>query len=910
MILSIFALPPMEGEKNEPSAYLVGDFQDSLYGWNVSGAGDVNGDGFDDIIVGAPGYDNNRGRVYLFFGGPWFKGDLVDKTANVTINGSAYGDRFGWDVASAGDVNKDGVDDVIVGAPGYDNNTGAAYVFFGQKFSLAAFKSQKANITLLGEDQGGEFGSSVSDAGDVNNDGFDDIIIGAPFYDGWWDKKWTNRLKITLNNSRQTEDLINFPILINLSSKKIDYSKTKIDGTDLRFIDDDGKTELKYHIEQWDPNGYSYIWVNVTRIDANSTTDFIWMYYGNTAASNIQDPSGTYDSDYVGVWHLNETVIDEAMSGVHNDSTSYNNHGTQNKNDDILGKIAYGQVFDGIDDKVHVPDDPSLQIVDMTLEAWVYIPGIIPMNWSTIIEHDRSDVNWYGLWKSGNGNVFHFRWSTGTVRRTDFTSPIIPNSWYYVAGVLDNSSSTAYGYLNGDIDITVPGADPPTPSPGFTRFGSSSSGAEDFSGIIDEVRISKKARSADWIRAQYLSMNGAFVTYGEEKTMSKLPGAAYIFFGHKSLDNFIQAVKADTIFTGEGSGNFGFSVSSAGDVNNDNFDDVIVGAPGIDRVYIYFGGDPMNTWIQTTSEDFDSAFTKVHINTTKIMDGELRLETFHDVKALTAYFDGSNPPDKPEIPRSRTWNQQAWTDETNAISYGSDDNYWFVVKSGTVRKNEKILATSDVALDINVQISNGLSWGPIMALQSTIRDNKYRGFDVAYESISGDGMIAYSNDSSPTKQIPKYRIWNGTEWSLEMDAQPVGTADIHWIILASNPFSDEILMVTLDRGNRDIYSQIWNGSGWGNVMLIESQASRDDCLCLDAVYEQQSGFGMILWGGDGGSNKNLNYRRWKGDNGNWSEPQISLGPALNQVNWVRMAADPKTNYILMGILDNGNEIDD
>jgi hypothetical protein len=349
MILTILVLPQLEGKILKPSASLAVNFQDALYGWNVSGAGDVNGDGFDDIIAGAPGYDNNRGRVYIFFGGPWFKDDLVGKTANVTINGSAYGDRLGWDISYAGDLNNDNFDDILVGAPGNSTGRGAAYIFFGNALLSDFMKTSDANITFTGYAPGDHFGTSVSDAGDVNNDGFDDIIVGAPGHD---------------NNT----------------------------------------------------------------------------------------------------------------------------------------------------------------------------------------------------------------------------------------------------------------------------------------------------------------------------------GSAHIFLGKGSVVKSLDAMDANVMFWGTNfNDNFGFSVSSAGNVNKDNYDDVIIGAPGADQTYIYFGGDPMNTWIDTTENDFNSAETMVHINTTGALNGEVRLATFHNIKAMTTYFDGSNPPDSPEIPRSRTWNQQVWTDETNTNSIGSDDNHWFVVKSGTVR---------------------------------------------------------------------------------------------------------------------------------------------------------------------------------------------------------------------------------
>ncbi|UCG69930.1 MAG: DUF2341 domain-containing protein, partial [Thermoplasmata archaeon] len=172
--------------------------------------------------------------------------------------------------------------------------------------------------TITGPDDESRFGWNVSWVGDVNGDGYDDIIAGAPYNDAivgnWWDLNWMYRMKLTFNNSDQTETLQDFPVLVNLSSINIDYGRLKPDGTDLRFVDADNQTELKYHIEEWDISGYSYVWVNVTEIQGSPSSEHIWMYYGNSDASNVQDVKGTYDGSFSGVWHMNET------SGIHLDA--------------------------------------------------------------------------------------------------------------------------------------------------------------------------------------------------------------------------------------------------------------------------------------------------------------------------------------------------------------------------------------------------------------------------------------------------------------------------------------------------------------------------------------------------------------------------------------------------------------
>jgi FG-GAP repeat protein/VCBS repeat protein/flagellar hook capping protein FlgD len=163
--------PAWTAESNQASANLG----------SVATAGDVNGDGYSDVIVGAYVYDageTNEGRALLFLGSP---SGLATSPAWTAESNQASG-FFGYSVGTAGDVNGDGYDDVIVGAYGYDNgetDEGRAYLYNGSATGLSATPSWSAES----DQAGAQYGYSVATAGDVNGDGYDDVIVGAHLYD-------------------------------------------------------------------------------------------------------------------------------------------------------------------------------------------------------------------------------------------------------------------------------------------------------------------------------------------------------------------------------------------------------------------------------------------------------------------------------------------------------------------------------------------------------------------------------------------------------------------------------------------------------------------------------------------------------------------------------------------------------
>ncbi len=156
-----------------------GDQDQTRFGASVALA-DVNGDGFSDAVVGAPLYDGSftdEGEVFIYLRGP----SGLSLTPSAILSGGQMGADFGRSVAAAGDVNGDGRGDLIVGSPLYDNgevDEGRAMIYLGSTTGLATSPSW-----IIESNQGmAQLGASVAGAGDVNGDTFKDVVVGAPAY--------------------------------------------------------------------------------------------------------------------------------------------------------------------------------------------------------------------------------------------------------------------------------------------------------------------------------------------------------------------------------------------------------------------------------------------------------------------------------------------------------------------------------------------------------------------------------------------------------------------------------------------------------------------------------------------------------------------------------------------------------
>ena len=192
MSAQFFDLSTLDGK----NGFIISAERDDNLGYSVSDAGDINGDGIGDLVIGSPLSDpddkSNAGVTYLLFGSK----EGFDLTLNPStlgtkgfvINGDQAGDQSGRSVSNIGDINGDGVDDLAIGAPFSrinGDNSGAAYIIFGSKQSdyfgnpIELSDLGSKGLTIKGSNSGHNAGWAVSGAGDFNGDGINDLLIGA-----------------------------------------------------------------------------------------------------------------------------------------------------------------------------------------------------------------------------------------------------------------------------------------------------------------------------------------------------------------------------------------------------------------------------------------------------------------------------------------------------------------------------------------------------------------------------------------------------------------------------------------------------------------------------------------------------------------------------------------------------------
>ena len=325
--------------------------------------------------------------------------------------------------------------------------------------------------------------------------------------------------------------LPDFPILINITESKLRHTSysghvTSITGADITFTNPDGTTPLSFQIEKYDSStGELIAYVNISNFSTFSTAS-IFIYYGNASVTTSPASSATWDSDFVGVWHLHDNFNDgtsNALNGTNGGSTNYS-----------PGASGDGQEIDPLyGHYIGCGLQPKLQIAgDLTLEVWANYSIL----WSgSMYNHfvsttakgaqDIYDKNYFFRINYDKKLVLHWDYS-GNNKTEDIFSTVAAsvgtNAWHHYAVTRDSIAKEVIFYVDG-VQLGVPVSYTNQASGGSVTEFQIGTAKENFNysfdGRVDEVRVSSSVRSSSWIEATFIAINNssALISVGTEQ---------------------------------------------------------------------------------------------------------------------------------------------------------------------------------------------------------------------------------------------------------------------------------------------------------------------------------------------------------------------------------------------------------
>ncbi len=348
-----------------------------------------------------------------------------------------------------------------------------------------------------------------------------------------------------------------FPVLVSLVDPDLRDKVASPNGYDIVFRGEDSTTcgglatcALDHEIERWDPaTGTLVAWVRVPALSAGTT---IGMYYGNSqVAAPTETPRAVWDAGYVGVWHLGEAGAGNVNE--YRDSSGYDNHGRGGRGAPAAtpmrvagGQIGYGQHFgnaDGTYDFIDDGDDGTLRMTgnQITLEAWLRhsiavnaAHGTPPSTGNPYgILNVKGWNDGYSLWLLANTGscgagithpclAFNLPGLTHEVK-TPSTAPLGPNQWHHVVATYDGTTMRVFVDGGGQGALAKTGNISPSVGGESVWIGhgdqpDNRDWSGQFEGDLDEVRISRVARSASWITTEFNNQSspGTFYAVGAE----------------------------------------------------------------------------------------------------------------------------------------------------------------------------------------------------------------------------------------------------------------------------------------------------------------------------------------------------------------------------------------------------------
>ncbi|MHA2120212.1 MAG: DUF2341 domain-containing protein [Promethearchaeota archaeon] len=422
-----------------------------------------------------------------------------------------------------------------------------------------------------------------------------------------------------------TSNLINFPVLISIFDTDL-HDKVQPDGDDVAFKN--STSWLSHEIEIFNQNYNSthaqlIAWINIPNLSTIEDT-IIRMYYGNTTMEPQENPSGVWDSDYVGTWHLAESG--DGTSNEYKDSTRYGNHGQGGEGNPsyiptrIDGTIGFGQDFS--DHFIDCGNDTSLDITgnQISLQGWIKFPSTHP--WMGPFNH-KGFYDGYRLAFSGNSPYLRFQLH-GQDYDLQASQALLADMWHHVVTTYDGSTMKVYMDGLQDVNILAKSDNILSALPYPFRIGHADhpegvAWSYPWLGQIDEVRISKIARSADWIKTEYnnqFNLKDFYSLSNETKVANELPPNEAYF-------RYYKIIKIDhrQIFGTGGHSNFPLLISL---LDTDLRFDI---QPDGDDIGFSLG----STWLDHEIEVFNQNFNGSHaelITWVRIPDLSTSLDTY------------------------------------------------------------------------------------------------------------------------------------------------------------------------------------------------------------------------------------------------------------------------------------------
>jgi hypothetical protein len=559
-----------------------GDQAGAGFGYSVASAGDVNGDGFGDVIVGAFDYDNgeiNEGAAFVYLGS-----SVGLSTTATLLESNQTGASFGNSVASAGDINGDGYSDVIIGSSYYDNgetNEGAALIYMGSSAGL----STNPAVVLEIDQAEAYFGWSVASAGDVNGDGFGDVVVGAYLYDNGETDEGAAFVYLGSGSGLS-------PTASSILESNQAYAYMGISVASAGDVNGDGFGDIVMGASLYDngetDEGVAFVYLGSSTglsSTASSTLECnqALAYLGHSVASAGDINGDGFGDIIVGAFSYNNGESDEGAAFVYLGSESGLSTTASvilesNQANSYLGKsvASAGDVNgDGFGDLVvGAPDYTNGESEEGA--AFVYLGSgsglATTAGWQVESEQDYA---YFGTSVASAGDV-----------NGDGFADVIVGSPYYDNG--ETEEGAAFVYIGSATGLSTTAITTLESNQENATLGGSVSSAGDVNGdgfgdvIVGAVHYN----------------NGEY----EE-------GAAFVYLGSAAG---LSPSANTTLERNQVSLYFSNSVASAGDVNGDGFTDVIVGSPNYDNgenqegaAFVYLGSAAGLSTIASTTLESD-----------------------------------------------------------------------------------------------------------------------------------------------------------------------------------------------------------------------------------------------------------------------------------------------------------------